>query len=427
MNGTRDATAFRREGRDRDGLDPGGQVEPRYLRNGLLTERTQLEHVPRLGPRRRLALAMQHEEQQSPVRAVAGDRSRAIERFSALLVGVVEDEQGRAFAILHIPHGRERVGGRRACVGVADGHPPPQRLPSQLGRKTGLSDAARAGDEHDAAAPLAGVGQQRDQLGQLPIPARQYRRATIECRRQLVRAGRCIERRVLREDRLVQRAELRARLDADLLDQRAARSAEGLERLGLAAAAVQGQHQLAVQMLPKRLLGHGGLELGDQVRVSAERKLRIDPRLECRPAPLLQARDLGLHKRLIGKVGERRPAPELERLPELLCRAIRIGLELGPTARHELLEAIDIPLSGADIEPVRPPLRLEPPVSTKRLPQGRHLVVKHLLRRRAAATPPTARQPADRSRPTRSPGGSARPAGHAAGPFQSRARPHHRR
>ena len=134
--------------------------------------------------------------------------------------------------------------------------------------------------EHDSTPTLACIGEQPDQLGQLQIPARQYRRAAIESRRQLLRARRRIERRILCEDRVLQGSELRARLHPDLLDQRAARAAIGLERLGLPAAAVQGKHQLAVEVLAKRLLGDGGLQLRDQVRVPAERELGLDPCLE---------------------------------------------------------------------------------------------------------------------------------------------------
>ena len=81
-----------------------------------------------------------------------------------------------------------------------------------------------------------------------------------------------------------------------------ARPAIGLERFGLPAAAVQGEHQLAVEVLAKRLLRYGGLQLRDQISVPAERELGLDPCLESRPAPLLQAGDLGLREPLIGKV-----------------------------------------------------------------------------------------------------------------------------
>ena len=63
--------------------------------------------------------------------------------------------------------------------------------------------------------------------------------------------GACeVERGVLREDRVVEPAQLRPGLDADLLHQRRARLAVGLERLGLAPRPVQREHAAAVQPLP---------------------------------------------------------------------------------------------------------------------------------------------------------------------------------
>jgi hypothetical protein len=122
--------------------------------------------------------------------------------------------------------------------------------------------------------------------------------------------------------------------------------------------------------------------------MAAEDELRLDPGLERRPPPLLQARDLALGKRLIRKVGKRRAPPEVKRPPQRLGRALGIGAHLGPAARHKVLEAVNVPLPRTDVQPVRAPMGLEPPISTQRLPQGRHLVVQHLMgRRRRRLTP----------------------------------------
>ena len=149
-----------------------------------------------------------------------------------------------------------------------------------------------------------------------------------------------------------------------------------------------------MEVLAKRLLCDGGLQVRDQIRVPAECELGLDPGLERGPAPLLQAGDLGLREALIGKVRERRAPPELERLPEPLRRALRIGLDLGPAARQELLEAVDVPLAGVDIQSVGAAESLEPPVPAKGASQGRHLVVKHpLCRRRRRLSPQLLHQP----------------------------------
>jgi hypothetical protein len=61
---------------------------------------------------------------------------------------------------------------------------------------------------------------------------------------------------------------------------------------------------------------------------------------------------------------------------------------VGSAARDQLLEAVDIALAGRDVQPVRAPVRLAPAVPAQHLPQPRHLVVQHLVRRRRRRLPP---------------------------------------
>ena len=65
-------------------------------------------------------------------------------------------------------------------------------------------------------------------------------------------------------------------------------------------------------MLADGLRGDECLELGDELRVTSEREIRLDPLLERDGAQLLEPRDLGLGERLVEEVRERRPAPERE-------------------------------------------------------------------------------------------------------------------
>ena len=118
------------------------------------------------------------------------------------------------------------------------------------------------GPETSATAPRpsAALGSRRGQRSQLaprgpPAAANRPRAARAAPGR-----GR-VELRVLRQDRVLEGAQLGARLDADLLDERAPGAAVGLERVRLAAAAVQREHQLRAQVLAQRLLGDGGLQL----------------------------------------------------------------------------------------------------------------------------------------------------------------------
>src|SRR4051794_23235973 len=84
------------------------------------------------------------------------------------------------------------------------------------------------------------------------------------------------------------------------------------------------------------------LELGDERRVAAEGKVRLDPALERVQAQLLEPPDLILGEGLIGEVGQRRPAPEIERLPQGVRGAA------GVTAIERLA-----PLAGEALEPRR--------------------------------------------------------------------------
>ena len=119
-------------------------------------------------------------------------------------------------------------------------------------------------------------------------------RAGGDLRRRRAATAREIEPRVLVEDRALELAQPLARLDPELVGQRAARVAVGLQRVGLAVAAVQREHQLRPQPLAVGVLGDQPLEPLEQVGVAAQRELGLGQQLERRDAQLLQPRDLAL-------------------------------------------------------------------------------------------------------------------------------------
>ena len=141
------------------------------------------------------------------------------------------------------------------------------------------------------------------------------------------------------EDRLVELVQLGAGLDPELLDEHLARVAVGLQRVGLAAAAVQREHQLRVQPLAPRVLAGELLELADQLGVAPGGQVGLDAHLHGREALLLQPRDLGRRERRRGELGQRRPAPQLQRLAQLRGRVLaasgrqRLGGRRRPGAR----------------------------------------------------------------------------------------------
>ena len=54
------------------------------------------------------------------------------------------------------------------------------------------------------------------------------------------------------------------------------------------------------------------MKLRDKVRVAAEIEIRGDPVLEHGDAEIFEPPDLGLRKRFVAEVGERRPTPQRE-------------------------------------------------------------------------------------------------------------------
>ena len=131
--------------------------------------------------------------------------------------------------------------------------------------------------------------------------------------RRLLQRGQA-ELRILREDLLVQPPERGAGLDAEPVDEGRACRLVRLERLGLPARPVQGEHQLGTEVLAERVQADERLELADQLRVASVREIELDPLLDARQAKLLQTGDLGLGEALVGEVRQRFPPPLLERL-----------------------------------------------------------------------------------------------------------------
>ena len=161
------------------------------------------------------------------------------------------------------------------------------------------------------------------------------------------------ERRVLRQDRSLQLPQPLARLDAELLDQLAAGLLVGLQRVGLAVGAIQGEHQLRAQALAERVLGDQRLELSDHLGVPAERQPRVDLQLQGRRAQVGEARDVALGERLVGEIGERLAAPEREAFVEPgggLPRTIR-G-QLVPGLREQPLEPVRVEPVGVELQAV---------------------------------------------------------------------------
>ncbi len=123
-----------------------------------------------------------------------------------------------------------------------------------------------------------------------------------------------LERSVLAQDRLLELAQLRAGLEPQLLVERAPSVAVGLERVRLPPGAVESKHELGARALVEGTLGDRRLQLGDELGVAAQLELGVDEIRLGRRAQLLEPRHLEPGEGLVGEVGQRRPAPQPERL-----------------------------------------------------------------------------------------------------------------
>ena len=180
-------------------------------------------------------------------------------------------------------------------------------------------------------------------------------------------SSRQVERRILAEDRQLQLAKHRPGRDPELVVKKGPRLLERAECVRLPPRPVQGEHVLAPHPLTQRMLLDEPIELADEVSVAAELKVGLDPTLEDGEPQLFQTRDRRLRELLIGHIGECRPTPEPERLPEQRRRLGRFG---GICVLDELFEPVDVELAPTNLDRVaRRPGDDALPRSTHGLPQ----------------------------------------------------------
>ena len=200
------------------------------------------------------------------------------------------------------------------------------------------------------------------------------------------------ERDVLAQDRLLELLEPSTRLDPEVLAQQAAAVAVRLERLRLAARAVQSEHQLGPERLAERVGRDERLELAGDLRSRAAREVCVDPALDRGQAQLLEPG--GLEREV--DVGERLAAPEVERLAQERGRARGLGAcRLG----RQPLEPAQVELVRFAAEDVARRARLDRTVA-ERLAQLRDVdLERRRRRRRRRVGPELVDQPLDRDDP----------------------------
>ena len=199
-----------------------------------------------------------------------------------------------------------------------------------------------------------------------------------------------VELRVLREDRLVQPPQVGARLHPDLLDERRARGAVRVQRLGLAPGVVQREHSLRVQALAQRVRRHQRLELPDQLAVPTGLEVGVDRHLRRAQPQLLQPADRGGGERLVRQIGQWLSPPQRERfagtrLAEQALYARRV---------HLAVEELQLVAAAAGHDPNA--------VAIEQSPQTRDVELHHLrAARRWLVAPQSFREVVSRNRSAR--------------------------
>jgi hypothetical protein len=179
------------------------------------------------------------------------------------------------------------------------------RLRGQLGDQTRLPDAPRSAQHDDAAGTMARGEPALAQACQLSPTADEPRhRARVQRGRQVRVGSLVVELRILGQHGRMQALQLPARLDPELIDEDAPRLAVGIERVGLASTAIEGEHQRGRETLAARVLGDQLPELAHHRRVLPGGQIRLDARLERLEPLFLEPRDLR-HERLAVELPER--------------------------------------------------------------------------------------------------------------------------
>ncbi len=137
------------------------------------------------------------------------------------------------------------------------------------------------------------------------------------------------------------------------------------------------------------------LQLADQLVVASQSEICVDPLLERGEPKLLEPGDLRLRERLVREVGQRRPAPERERVTEPIGRQLRVvaSERLSPLL-EPALEDGGVERLGTDAKDISVTVCFEPRGRSlavrvgKRLPETGDVRLQRLRRGRGRALAP---------------------------------------
>ena len=214
-------------------------------------------------------------------------------------------------------------------------------------------------------------------------------------------------------------------LEAELLVQPSPAARVDLQRVGLAPAAIEGQHEQAEEPFARGMLGSQLLELGDDERVLPRRQARVEALFQGGEAQLLEPCDLSLRERLERDIGECRAPPQPERFVEQPPRRGFLAREARrPRRPHERLETPRVDRFGLDREAISPDVTVSSADPPARVSAGGATPSPEGFASRPRGRPAArARQPRTRPTPAVGPAGPTASTTPAACPRGRRPRP----
>ena len=207
------------------------------------------------------------------------------------------------------------------------------------------------------------------------------------------------DRGVVREDRLLEPPKLRPWLEPELVGEHAPRLLERLERVRLAAAAVERQHQLPPQPLPERVIRERRTERRRELAMLAEREPDLEVLLERVDVQRLEPACLGAEPRRAGQTLQRRSAPEGQRRGDGVRRGRGVAVaQRGAGLREQLLEPDRVDACAVQRVPVG---RADDRLLAERGAEAGDVVMERVPRSgRELLAPQTVDEPVDVDHPT---------------------------
>ena len=296
-------------------------------------------------------LAVVEHEQQGPAAQVLDER--LLDREQRTLLHAQRRGDG-------VPD-RAAVGERRELAQPAAVGEAVALAVGDLDREAGLADPADPGEGHQGRGP-----QRRPRTGHVVVPAHQLGGRP----RQVPGRAPGGEGGVVRQHLQVGLLGVLARIDAELVGEVLPQRVVGRERVGGAAAAVQGVHEHHGRAFPGGVAARERLQFRDGVRGSAEPHQRFEAVLDRPRAQLVEPPGLGRGELEVGELGEGVAAPQRQPGVEPLQRGrVVVGRGGAPRRAEVLLEGGGVERGAVEREDVAGGLEAQPLPRPERAPQ----------------------------------------------------------